>query len=91
MVSPQDGLGTMIFGVVMPYLYNPDAANLGSYTAFVYFAIAGIGMAISFFCIPEMKGRTPKEIDSMFEARLPTRKFRAWRDDGDADELATTG
>ncbi|KAK5166496.1 uncharacterized protein LTR77_008039 [Saxophila tyrrhenica] len=74
------GLGTLVFGVVMPYLYNPDAANLGSYTAFVYFAIAAIGVTITFFCVPEMKGRTAKQIDAMFEARLPTRKFRSWEE-----------
>jgi hypothetical protein len=25
------GLGTMVFGVAMPYFYNPDAANIDSF------------------------------------------------------------
>jgi hypothetical protein len=28
-----------------------------------------------FFFLPEVKGRTLEEIDEMFEARLPARKF----------------
>ena len=72
------GVGTMVFGVIMPYLYNPDAGNLGSYTAFFYFGFAGFGVVICFFCLPEMKGHSPKEIDRMFDLRIPTRKFKQW-------------
>ncbi|KAM0723777.1 hypothetical protein Q7P37_000767 [Cladosporium fusiforme] len=72
------GLGTMVFGLVMPYLYNPDAADLGSYTAFVYFVLSGAGLVGTFFLLPEMKGRSPEEIDKMFVARVPTRSFLHW-------------
>jgi MFS family permease len=75
------GLGTMVFGVVMPYLYNPDAGNIGSFTAFVYFAFAGLGAVVSFFFVPEMKGRSTKEIDQMFDLRLPAERFKNWSGD----------
>ena len=65
----------------MPYLYNPDAANLGSKTAFVYFGLAGIGAVVAFLIIPEMKGRSANDIDKMFNLELPTRKFRGWSND----------
>lgn len=42
-----------------------------------------IGVVITFFFVPEMKGRTPSEIDHMFELRLPARQFRHWVNDGE--------
>ena len=78
------GLGTMVFGLVMPYLYNPDAANLGSKTAFVYFALSGLGAMCGFVILPEMKGRSAQEIDKMFDLKVPTRKFRHWDVDEDS-------
>lgn len=32
-----------------------------------------------FLYLPEAKGRTLEEIDEMFEARLPARKFRKYK------------
>lgn len=57
---------------------NPDAADLGSYTALVYCVLSAAGLIGTFFLIPEMKGRSPEEIDKMFAARVPTRKFLCW-------------
>jgi hypothetical protein len=71
----------------MPYLYNPDAANLGSYTGFFYFGFAGLGVVLTFLTAPEMKGRTLKDIDTMFDQRVPTRKFKHWQ----LDEIALSG
>ena len=33
---------------------------------------------ITYFCLPETKGRTSAELDEMFEARLPARKFKGY-------------
>lgn len=45
-----------------------------------------------YFYLPEIKNRTLEEIDEMFEARLPARKFRKYvctgRYNRDADEKA---
>jgi len=68
----------MLFGVVMPYFYNPDAADIGSFTAFVYAGFSGLAVALTFFYVPEMKGRSAHEIDKMFDLRLPARKFKSW-------------
>jgi hypothetical protein len=33
---------------------------------------------VTYFCLPETKGRTPAELDEMLEARLPARKFKGY-------------
>lgn len=32
---------------------------------------------VTFFWFPETKGRTPAELDEMFEARIPARQFKS--------------
>ncbi|KAI6784169.1 uncharacterized protein J7T54_004715 [Emericellopsis cladophorae] len=70
---------SIIMAASLPYLYQVDAADLGAFTGFVYCGLCITGVAVGFFCLPEMKGRSGIEIDRMFELRLPTRKFREWR------------
>ncbi|KAL0943362.1 maltose permease (alpha glucoside transporter) [Colletotrichum truncatum] len=72
------GANNSIFGFVLPYIFNPDKGNLKAKTGFVYAGLCALGLVVSFLCIPEMKGRTPAEIDRMFESKLPARKFRHW-------------
>lgn len=71
----------MVFGVVMPYFYNPDAANAGSFSAFVYTGFSALAVVITFYHVPEMKGRPAREVDKMFDLRLPAREFKRWTDD----------
>jgi hypothetical protein len=56
---------------------NPwNSGNLG---AKVYLLFAGcmlLNIVIAYFVFPELKGRTPAEVDEMFEARLPARMFK---------------
>ncbi|KAJ5084385.1 hypothetical protein NUU61_008964 [Penicillium alfredii] len=77
---------TIVFSVVLPYIYNSDAGNLGAKTGFVYSALCLVSLAGTWWAVPEMKGRTAAEIDHMFELRLPAPKFRAWRSDVDVDD-----
>lgn len=72
------GANNSIFGFVLPYIFNPDKGNLKAKTGFVFAGLCAFGFVVSFFCMPEMKGRTPAEIDRMFESRLPARQFRHW-------------
>jgi len=64
------------FGSGMPYIYNPDAADLRAQTAYVVAGFAAVALVVSFFFVPEMKDRTALEIDRMFEMGLPAREFR---------------
>jgi len=74
-----------VAGVVLPYVFNPDAGNLRAKVGFTYVGSCVIGLAVTWYFIPEMKGRTVAEIDRMFELGLPARRFKAWRDDRDVE------
>lgn len=72
------GFGAGLFGFVLPYIFNPDQGNLKAKTGFIFAGLCAVASAISFFYVPEMKGRTASEIDRMFDDRLPARQFREW-------------
>lgn len=57
----------------IPYMVNPDEANLRGKVGFVFGGLAVIGLIWSWFFVPELKGRTYDEIDRMFQAKVPPR------------------
>ncbi|KAK5044917.1 hypothetical protein LTR84_010289 [Exophiala bonariae] len=63
---------------VLPYISNADAGNLGPKTYLIFFGWMVGCIIITYFCLPETKGRTPAELDEMFEAKLPARKFKGY-------------
>ena len=69
---------TVIFASFLPYLYNTTAANLGGKIGFVYVGFVTIALVVSWWIVPDMKDRTPAEIDEMFEIGLPARKFKQY-------------
>lgn len=56
---------------------NPDAGDIGSYTAFVYACFAGLAVIITFPYLPEMRGRSAHEIDRMFDLGLKGQRLPA--------------
>jgi SP family general alpha glucoside:H+ symporter-like MFS transporter len=79
-------VSSVLLGGVLPFIYNPDAGNMGAKTGFLYCALCAIGLAMLWFFLPEMKDRSAAELDQMFEMRLPTRKFEKWKTAGHQDE-----
>lgn len=75
------GVATGVFSIILPYIYNSDAGNLRGKTGFVMAGFAALGYIVTWFTIPEMKGRSPMEIDRMFSLQLPTRDFKNWKSD----------
>ncbi|PKY00145.1 MFS general substrate transporter [Aspergillus campestris IBT 28561] len=65
----------IVFSLVLPYLYNRDAADLRAKLGFVYFGLCVLALAGTWWGVPEMKGRSSVEIDYMFKLRVPARKF----------------
>lgn len=75
------GLTSGVFMIVLPYMFNPDQGNLRAKTGFVFAALCVIGCAASWYTVPEMKGRTAREIDRMFELVLDAKQFKQWKSD----------
>ncbi|KZT57947.1 general substrate transporter [Calocera cornea HHB12733] len=65
----------MIANIVIPYLVNPDEANLGGKVGFIFGGLGAIGTIWAWFFIPETKNRTVDELDVMFERHVSARHF----------------
>jgi hypothetical protein len=63
---------------VLPYLINPDAANIAAKVRFMYGGFGVIIFAFIFFCVPEYQNRFLEELDEMFMKRVSTRKFSSF-------------
>ncbi|KAF2676657.1 MFS general substrate transporter [Lentithecium fluviatile CBS 122367] len=70
---------TALSGIALPYVFNPDAGNLRGKVGFTYVSSCGVAVVLSWFLLPEMKGRSVGEIDRMFEMGLGGREFGVWR------------
>jgi hypothetical protein len=62
-----------------PYFINPASLDWGPKYGYIWFPSCLIAAAWVFFFLPEVKNRTLEEIDEMFEARLPARKFKTYK------------
>ncbi|KAI8957309.1 putative maltose permease [Daldinia sp. FL1419] len=62
-----------------PYFINPDSLNWGPKYGYIWTGSCAIAGLWIYFFLPEAKDRTLEEIDEMFEARVPARKFRKYR------------
>lgn len=68
----------IIANVIEPYFMNPDELNWKGYTGFFWFGTAFLTLIWAFFRLPETRGRTYEEMDLMFAAKVPTRKFATY-------------
>ncbi|KAJ4305762.1 hypothetical protein N0V90_001294 [Kalmusia sp. IMI 367209] len=84
-------LANNVSGIVMnfglPYVYNTDAANLGAKTGFIFTALAGMGAVMTYFFVPELKGRSAIEIDHLFQKGVRSIGSSSWRDSEEAVPL----
>lgn len=71
-------LGAWVTTFTAPYFINPQSLNWGPRYGYIWFPSCVVAALWVFFFLPETKGRTLEEIDEMFEARLPARKFRGY-------------
>jgi hypothetical protein len=53
--------------------------NWGPRYGFIWAPSCAIAATWVFFFLPEVKNRTLEEIDEMFEAKLPARKFSSYK------------
>lgn len=71
-----------------PYLLSPQYAGLGPNLGYVWGGFAAVGAVWVWLCMPELKGRNLEEIDQLFEAKIPARKFSSFETMGMAHEVA---
>ncbi|KAM0544487.1 hypothetical protein ACHAPJ_011781 [Fusarium lateritium] len=74
----QNSLFTM-WAFVIPFLFNPDQANLGAKVAFIFGGLAIISVVFLWFYHPESAGRSYEELDEMFMKKVPARQFRTFK------------
>ncbi|KAM7213714.1 MFS maltose permease [Rhypophila decipiens] len=61
--------------VAIPYMINPDQANMQGKLGFFFGGLAGFCLVWAYFRVPETRGRTFEELDILFERKVPTRLF----------------
>ncbi|KIW38034.1 uncharacterized protein PV06_10010 [Exophiala oligosperma] len=71
-------LGAWLTTFTAPYFINPASLDWGPRYGYIWFPSCVVGAVWVYFFLPEVKGRTLEEIDEMFGARLPARKFRKY-------------
>ncbi|KAI1612341.1 putative maltose permease [Exophiala viscosa] len=59
-----------------PAILNPGAWNLKQKGGFIWSAFAILSVVWVYFRLPETKGRTPIELDALFERKVKTRDFK---------------
>ncbi|KAK0374078.1 MFS hexose transporter [Colletotrichum melonis] len=74
----QNSLFTM-WAFVIPFLFNPDQANLGAKVAFIFGGLAVLSTVYLWFYQPEVAGRSYEELDEMFIKQVPARKFKGYK------------
>lgn len=62
--------------VAIPYMINPDEANMRGKIGFFFGGLSAIGLVWAYLRVPETKGRTYEELDLMFSRDVPTRQFK---------------
>lgn len=68
------------------YMLNENQANLGGKCGYVWAGTGFFCFVMAFFYIPEMKGRSYREIDILFKRKVPARQWTKTVVDIEADE-----
>jgi SP family general alpha glucoside:H+ symporter-like MFS transporter len=57
------------------YMLNPTEANLGGKCGYVWGGTGFVCFVLAYFYLPEMKGRSYREIDILFKRKVPARQW----------------
>ncbi|KXJ84931.1 general substrate transporter [Microdochium bolleyi] len=58
------------------YMLNPTGGNLGGKCGYVWGATGLFCFVVAYFYLPEMKGRSYREIDILFKRKTPARRWK---------------
>jgi len=73
----------LVVNIVVPYLVNPDEANLRGKVGFIFGGLALVATVGSWMYVPELKGKTFDEIDRLFASKVPPRKMGHFKGRGE--------
>lgn len=79
LATSSGSIAQIIMTVLIPYMLNESEWNWRGKTGFFFGAISLLATVWCYFRLPETKGRTFEELDYMFEARVPPRKFKNYQ------------
>lgn len=65
----------MAWSIAIPYLVNTEEANLGAKSALIFLGTGAVLTVLAFFTVPETKGKTFHQLDELFLAHTPARRF----------------
>lgn len=66
---------SIVLTFAIPRIIRPDGANLGAKSAFIFAACNIIIFVISYFLLPETKGRSLRDIEELYARNIPERKW----------------
>ncbi|KAL7955615.1 general substrate transporter [Trichoderma compactum] len=76
------GLLGIVMTVAIPYMINPEQANLQGKLGFFFGGLALLCLIWSYFRVPETMGRTFEELDLLFDKKVPARQFKSYKLEG---------
>ncbi|CDK24451.1 unnamed protein product [Kuraishia capsulata CBS 1993] len=65
-----------MWSFVLPYMFNPDQANMGSKINFIFTGMSFMSLFVFYFFQPETAGRSFEEIDELYNSKVPLRKWK---------------
>lgn len=68
-------LTTFATSFTIPYLILPRYADLGAQVGYIYGSTSLVMVVVTYFGVPELKGRTLEEVDQLFASGMPLRDF----------------
>ncbi|WYZ39048.1 hypothetical protein EsH8_III_000962 [Colletotrichum jinshuiense] len=78
LATAAQGVLGIIMTVAIPYMINPDEANMQGKLGFFFGGLAGLCFVWAWFRVPETMGRTYEELDILFDKRVPAREFKGY-------------
>lgn len=66
---------TWLVTFVVPYIYNVDSGNLGARTGLVFAGATVLLIWGVWTIVPDTTGLSTEDIDNLYEAKVPARKF----------------
>ncbi|ETS78020.1 hypothetical protein PFICI_10082 [Pestalotiopsis fici W106-1] len=67
-----------LWAFVIPYVFNPDQANLGAKTAFIYGGLGVLCIIYLYFYQVETAGRSYEELDELFQKGISVKDFKSY-------------